>query len=143
MADIDELPTVKRHGKADRIHVRAQQIWLILVAWVMERQREAGPHAEPITYGDVAARMGLDRRAGRTLVRPLGLVGQLCLANQLPALNAIVVNEHSGRPEHGIVLAEDRTPREEQRLVFEFNWYSVRMPTPGMFRALWETHWGS
>lgn len=138
MAEFDELPTVKRYGKTERIHVRAQQIWLILVAWVMERPRQPGPHPDLITYGDLADKIGLNRRAGRTLGRPLGLVGQLCLANQLPALNAIVVNELSGHPGHGVVVAKDRTPREEQRLVFEFNWYSVRMPTPGMFRDTWE-----
>ena len=137
MAENDDLPTIKRYGESERVHVRAQQIWLILVAWVMEHGSQRH-QPEPITYGDLAEKMGLDRRAGRTLARPLGLVGQLCLANQLPALNAIVVNEQSGRPGHAVVVSEDRSPKEEQRLVFAFNWYSVRMPTPGMFRDVWE-----
>lgn len=82
--------------------------------------------------------MALDRRAGRTLARPLGLIGELCVANELPALNAIVVNDQTGQPGHGVVVTADRTARQEQMEVFRFDWYSVRVPTSNMFRDVWE-----
>ena len=137
MAETEDLPTIKRFGDSERVHVRAQQAWLILVAWVMEHPNRHG-HPEPITYGDLAEKMGLDRRAGRTLARQLDLIGKLCLANDLPALNSIVVNDRTGQPGHAVVLAPDRTPRQEQQQVFAFNWYSVRVPTSNMFRDVWE-----
>lgn len=138
MADADELPTVKRFGESERVHVRAQQIWLILVAWVMEHRGERFHQAEPITYGDLAEKMGMDRRAGRTLARALGLIGELCVANGLPALNAIVVNDQTGQPGHAVVVTADRTARQEQLEVFRFPWYTVRVPTSNMFRDVWE-----
>lgn len=137
MADSDDLPTIRRFGASERVHVRAQQIWMILVAWVMEHRTQRD-QAEPITYGDLAQKMALDRRAGRTLARPLGLIGELCVANELPALNAIVVNDQTGQPGHGVVVTADRTARQEQMEVFRFDWYSVRVPTSNMFRDVWE-----
>jgi hypothetical protein len=137
MAETEDLPTIRRFGASERVHVRAQQIWLILVAWVMEHRTQRD-QAEPITYGELAEKMGLDRRAGRTLARPLGLIGELCVANGLAALNAIVVNDQTGQPGHGVVVTADRTARQEQMEVFRFNWYSARVPTSNMFRAVWE-----
>ena len=90
-----------------------------------------------ITYGEVAERMGYDRRAGQTLARQLGIIGHYCLLNDLPALNAIVVNELSGEPGDDVVVTEGRSPKEERKAVTATDWLKYGVPTTGALRKVW------
>jgi hypothetical protein len=133
------LPSVKSFQRGDRLYVQAQQIWLILVAFAMYAPRKPGGRAT-ITYGELALRMGHeDPRAGHTLGRQLGIVGEFCIGNNLPALNVIVVGQATGQPGEHVVLREGFTVAQEQRDVLKHNWFSVRVPTTGTFRQVWES----
>jgi hypothetical protein len=134
MVQVSEL---RRYARGDRVYVTAQQVWLILTGFVMW-----APQADRrkfLTYGELALKAGYaDTRAGHMLGRQLGIVGNFCLQNGLPALNAIVVTQHSRKPGDEVVHAADRTVPQEQREVMNFDWYSVACPTTGMLRKAWE-----
>lgn len=135
------IPTIKRFSRGDRLYVQAQQIWLILTAHVMMRVPKLSPH-EPktMTYGDLALLMGFeDRRAGHMLSRQLGIVGQLCVNDSIPALNVIVVNAETGVPGDEVVLRPGLSVQDEQKAVFAYNWFELRVPTTGTFRQVWES----
>lgn len=134
MPDI-EAPPLRRFARGDAVHVRAQQIWLILVAHVMLSKRN--PRAPyTMTYGDLAEAMGMDRRAGITLARTLGLVGTCCVENDLPALNCIVVNESTDAPGDHVLTRPGKTWKQEQADIMRFDWFSVRVPTTGTLRKI-------
>lgn len=129
---------LRRYAAGDRLHVQAQRIWLILTGFVKGATRSAGDEVT-MRYGELAMHMGYaDGRAGHMLGRQLGIVGNCCLQNGLPALNSIVVNATTGVPGHDVVLGPGRTVRQEQRAVLTFDWYSVGVPTTGMLRTVWE-----
>lgn len=131
------FPTVKIFRKTERAHVRAQQAWLVLVAGIMGSERDpTDPYI--VSYGDVAEAMGLDRRAGISLRTPLGILGEYCVRNGLPAINSIVVNDRTGRPGDGVVLGAGRSIEEEQAEVMRGEWFSIRVPTTGALRRAWE-----
>lgn len=133
-----DIPEIKRFAKGDRVYVQAQQIWLILVAFVMHSDRNPKRPAT-ITYGDLAVCMGYpDKRAGHMLGRQLGIVGRYCVSNGLPALNSIVVNQDTGMPGADVVLGAGRTVAQEQRDIMKQDWFSFRVPTTGTFRKVWE-----
>ncbi len=124
------IPKIKRFARGDRLYVQAQQVWLILVSY-------AGVLHKTIAYGELAEAMGYDPRAGYTLGRHLGLVGEFCKANRLPLLNTIVVNQITGMPGDEVVVQGKRTPetiKKEQQSVLRYNWFSIRVPTTGTFR---------
>jgi hypothetical protein len=131
------IPTIRRYGAGDRLHIQAQQIWLILAAFV------SGPTRKPtdektMTYGELAELMGYsDRRAGHTLSRQLGIIGQYCLLNELPALNAIVVTQNTGVPGDEVVLSDGRTVKQEQKAVMAQDWLQLGVPTTGTLRKVW------
>ena len=106
------IPAIRRFGRGDRLHVQAQRIWMILAGHVSgsgERRRRG---ELTLTYGELALRMGYDdTRAGHMLSRQLGIVGEYCLLNDLPALNAIVVNSKTG------VAGEDVGPGDVEMVV--------------------------
>lgn len=128
----EDLPTVKKFYRGDRIFVQAQQVWLVLAAHVQMREGT-------LTYGDLAELMGYDRRAGRTLARALGIVGSLCKHSDLPTLNSIVVNQETGVPGDHVVTRDGRDYRQEQKEVFRENWFMMRVPTTGAFRRIWDS----
>lgn len=132
------VPAIRRYGPGDRLPVQAQRIWLILAGFVSGR--EAPPRGErTIRYGELALRMGYsDTRAGHMLSRQLGIVGTYCLMNDLPALNAIVVNAVTGQPGEDVVLTPGRTFREEVRAIYQQDWYEIGVPTTGTLRKVWE-----
>jgi hypothetical protein len=135
---MDDAPVVKHFGRGDRVYVQAQQVWLILVGFVMNSERNPKRPAT-LTYGDLAERMGYpDRRAGHTLSRQLGIVGKLCTLNDLPALNAIVVNQDTLLPGADVLLRPGKSVKEEQSAIMKTDWNSVRVPTTGTFRRAWE-----
>ena len=113
----------------DPVHVRAQQAWLILV--------HCAKNQRTITYGELAELMGYDRQAARATIKPLAAVAYFCQKADLPQLNAIVVNADSGEPGESVVLGSD-SAGTAQRKVHQFDWFSVRVPSPGAFRAVWE-----
>jgi hypothetical protein len=128
-------PRIKEFRQGDRVYVRAQQAWLILVAFVMSRR-----HSDPktMTYGELADKMGLPVQAAIGLGRELGIVGNYCAQNGLPALNSIVVNQETSVPGAGVVVRPGKTWQAEQRETLKANWFAFRVPTSGTFRQVWE-----
>ncbi|MER8512111.1 hypothetical protein NKH47_04050 [Mesorhizobium sp. M1060] len=133
---VDEVAPPLRYFKAgDPVHVRAQQVWLILVSKVMSSPRNP-QRPTVMTYGDLAETMGMDRRAGITLNRQLGVVGDICVANDLPALNCIVINDRLNAPGDHVVTRPGRTWQQEQADAMSTNWFTVRVPTTGTLRKI-------
>jgi hypothetical protein len=136
---VKSIPQIKRFRRGDRLHVQAQHIWLILVAFVMSWQRTRKGRST-MTYGELAQAMGYpDRQAGITLARQLGLVGEYCKMNDIPPLNVIVVNQGTGEPGAGVVLRDGRSVRQEQSAVLKEDWFRFRVPTTGTFRKVLES----
>ena len=147
------VPKVKEFGIGDRRHVQAQRIWLILTAHVMaEQQWQRLPRRGPprqlrdklITYGELAERMKMNRKAGLNLGPPLGIVGEYCRLNGLPTLNSIVTlrsrpGEPAGEPGSRVLVRDGKTYQEEQREVMKTDWFAYRVPTTGTFRKV-EAH---
>lgn len=146
-----DIPPLKHFAQRDRLYVQAQQIWLILVGFVMYGCDRGAGRPPTITYGDVAIKMGYeDGRAGRTLSRQLGIINSYCVQNEVPVLNSIVVMQSTGLPatelslgyeDDGLVEPETALQRlmKEQRAVMDYDWFSVRVPTTGTFRKVWES----
>lgn len=133
------VPAIRRYGQGDRLPVQAQRIWLILSGHVSGRTNPPSQNARTLTYGELALRMGYaDTRAGHMLSRQLGIVGHYCLMNDLPALNAMVVNATTNEPGGDVVLTPGRSFREELRAIYQQDWYSVGVPSTGTLRKVWE-----
>ena len=123
-----------RFAKGDSHHVRAQQVWMILVAHIMRDRGGQGDSVAPrciesalITYEELAGRMGWTVPIA---VRwPLGIVGTYCCENDLPSLSSMVVKKRTGKPGKGVILREGRTCRDEQRGVVQTDWFMYRVPT--------------
>ena len=129
---------LRNYAFGDRVFVTAQQMWSILSGFVM--WSPAAANRGLITYGDLAEMAGYaDRRAGRVIGRQLGVIGEFCLQNDLPALNSIVVRADSGVPGTGVVHGAERSVSEEQEAVLAYNWYCIGVPTTGMLRKVWES----
>ena len=132
-----QTSNLREYVRGDRVYVTAQQLWSILTGFVMWEQEKG--NKSRITYGELALKAGYpDARAGHMLGRQLGIIGNFCLQNNLPALNSIVVTQHSGRPGDEVVHATNRTILEEQKAVLKFGWYFVAVPTTGMLRKIWQ-----
>lgn len=131
------IPPIRRYARGDRIHVQAQRIWLILTGYVSGRKLSLSS-SRLMTYGDLAVRMGYTSRAGLTLGRQLGIVGNYCLMNDLPALNSIVVNVLTDEPGKRVVLSPGMTFNKDMRAVYRQDWYEVGVPTTGTLRKVWE-----
>lgn len=141
MANRSGIPRAKLYQRGDRLYVQAQQIWLILSAFVQFAPPQSGQslRRKTLTYGDLAREMGFeDGRAGHTLGRQLGIVGQYCIFNDLPPLNVIVVTAATGEPGDEVLLRKGRTVRDEQKAVMAQRWFDVRVPTTGTLRQVWE-----
>lgn len=135
----DSIPAIRRYGPGDRLPVQAQRIWLILTGWVCGRDDPIPASKRTMTYGELALRMGYaDTRAGHMLGRQLGIVGHYCLMNDLPALNALVVNKDTGEPGGDVVLTPKRDFRAELKAIYNTDWYTVGVPSTGTLRKVWE-----
>lgn len=133
------IPAIRRYGPGDRLPVQAQRIWLILAGQVSGRDTLPPQNARTVTYGELALRMGYaDTRAGHMLSRQLGIVGHYCLMNDLPALNAMVVNATTNEPGGDVVLTPGRSFRDELRAIYRQDWYEVGVPSTGTLRKVWE-----
>jgi hypothetical protein len=137
---MNSQPKLRTYKRGDRVYVQAQQIWVILVAFIMHSRRNPR-RPDTMTYGEVAEKMGYpDPRAGHTLARQLGIIANYCIANGLPALNAIVVGQRSGVPGDEVLLRPRRTVAQEQAAVMQEDWFRIRVPTTGTLRQVWESN---
>ena len=123
-------PVLKKFRTGDRNYVRAQRAWLIIVSHVMMRP-EGREHT---TYGELAEHINYSRKAGITLGPVLGIVGKLCIHNNFPPLNIVVVSQETDMPGPEAVLREGRSVEDEMEAVSDFDWFAVRVPTTGAFR---------
>ncbi|MDE0380981.1 MAG: hypothetical protein OXI20_17260 [Rhodospirillales bacterium] len=135
---------MKTYQRGDSIPKQAQQMWLVLVAVATLRPKEekytGGWSRGLVTYGALATMMGKSPRAGVTLTRQLGIIGKFCEENDLPALNAIVVNRQGGQPGDDVVLSRTDDVEEEQEEVSKIDWFSIRPPTISQLRGVYERH---
>ncbi len=135
---MQDMPMLRPYLVPSRVWLQAAQIWPILTGFVMFSDRNPTAPAT-MTYGDLATRMGYStRNAGHTLARPLGLIGHLCIASNVAALNSIVVTQHTGAPGDEVLLHKRRTIAQEQAEVMKTDWHNWRAPTSGTFRRVWE-----
>lgn len=138
---MSKIPPAKRFKqKNERIFVQAQQIWLILVSMV-ENSKPTYDAKFPflVPYGRVALAMGYDtKQAGRAIGRQLGIVGMYCKMNDMPPINVIVVTQETREPGDEVLVRDGRSVKQEQSAVMEEDWYSIRVPTVGTFRKVWE-----
>ena len=111
-----------KYSSKEKICVRAQQVWLILVGVVMCRTGSI----VTITYRDLSDKIGFVQ--ANRLNRELGLIRDYCLANRLPPLNSIVVNSGTGEPGSGVKTFPESTARLDQIKVMRVNWYAYRVP---------------
>lgn len=118
----------------ERQYARAQRIWQVLIGYVMFKQDISGKGKGLITYADLAELLGYDRRAGVTLGGPLGYIHRFCEQNDLPHLNAIVVNQDSGIAGWDEMFPDRARHLLEQKLVKQFDWFTVRIPSAGTLK---------
>lgn len=130
-------PDIRRYSHGDRVYVRAQQVWMILVAHVM-MTKGLTFRERLLSYGQLAARMGISPQAAIGLGRELGIIGEYCLQNGLPALNCIVVNQLSWTPGDSVVVGRKKTWRDEARDSHNEDWFKYRVPSTGTLRQVWE-----
>ncbi len=126
---LDAESELKVFRAGDPIHVRAQQVWIILI----HRAAVRGV----ITYGELAELMGYGRQAAQATIKPIAIVAFFCKEHHLPQLNTLVVNTEKGEPGRSVVDGGDSIGVAHQR-VFAFDWFGIRVPTPGTFRKVWE-----
>lgn len=140
---VDVPAPAKHYQKGDPLYVQAQQIWCILTGFAMQRKYpfdDRGSQSgicELIAYGELAEIMGRPG-GGNMLGRQLGIVGRYCVMNNLPPLNIIVVNKNSELPGDGAVLRSGRTIEDEMSAVASFDWFTVRPPTIGALRKVYD-----
>jgi hypothetical protein len=113
---------------------QAQAIWTVLT----RRATEIGSTtAAKITYGDLAVAIGYPHKGAARAIKPaLGLIGLYCVKHNMPALNALAVNQASMEAGDSVVLTDGETPRSERTSIVAFNWASVPAPGPAEFAGL-------
>jgi putative restriction endonuclease len=98
-----------------------------------DRARKAWPYLTDIakqrttiTYGALAAKIGLHHRALRL---PLGVIQEYCRTNELPPLQAVVVNQQTGMPGEGYRASSRQSAVHRHKLdeVYAHEW-STRVP---------------
>ena len=108
-----------KYSSKEKICVRAQQVWLILVGVVMCRTGSI----VTITYKDLSKKIGFAQ--ANKLSKELGLIRDYCLANKLPPLNSIVVSSSTGEPGN---VADGSTAKLEQINIMKVDWHACRVP---------------
>ena len=81
-----------------------------------------------MTYGELALLMDYPIQTAVTLGRPLGYIARYCRANDLPLLNAVVV-DRDGNAGDEIILREGMSLKKHQKDVRKFDWFSLRPPS--------------
>lgn len=90
---------------------RACQIWAVL-AWVAKNR-------QTLTYGQLSRLIGVPAAGLGQLLEP---IQSYCLANGLPPLTALVVQQESGLPGAGFTGASASEFASAQATVFEKDW---------------------
>jgi putative restriction endonuclease len=96
---------------------RAAAVWTVLADC-------AGKEA-PITYGDLAEKVGFHHR---TLRYPLGLIQDHCLSEKLPPLTSLVVRGGDSLPGSGFIAWDVDDLQAAQKRVFAFDWTGLPNP---------------
>ncbi len=126
---------MKRYPRPARRHEQAQQIFMIVSSFVAHECIGFIKEKGIITYGELAEKMGYSARAGVTLHEALGMVAHFCEQNDLPYLNAMVVNAETGEPGDEVVWDSGMSIEEERRKICEFDWFSLQPPSMKAFRV--------
>jgi len=103
-------------GKVDQ-YERAAIAWQILVKYAKKRQA--------ITYGQLAAKMGIHPRVCRFF---LGIIQKYCLDNKLPPIQSLVVNKTTGRPGEGYIASPRNRIHMVHEQVFNHQWDKIDNP---------------
>lgn len=113
---------------------QALAIWPILV----RRATETGSTTvAKITYGDLAVAIGYPHKGAARAIKPaLGLIGLYCIKHNMPALNALVVNQASMEAGDSVVLTDGETPRTERASIVAFDWLAAEPPTAKTLHGL-------
>ena len=102
---------------------RARRAWPILIECACDRSRQ------PMTYGELAKRMGIYHRVCQFF---LSIIQDYCRNHkpELPPLQSLVVNKHTRVPGGGYVATpRDRHSIEQvQNRVFDFQWEQIENP---------------
>ena len=118
--------TIKHHTTEEQMKLysqnvtrgnRSRQIFSILIGYACRRQS--------ITYGELGDLLGYGG-VGHSMIASLASINHWCVANNLPALNSIVVLQDSGLPGEGIPVAD---VVKQQAETFKTDWYDVMPPT--------------
>lgn len=110
------------------VPARAVQIWQILIGAAVRRQT--------VTYGQLAKIMGFG--GAGVFGQMLYAIHLYCDANDLPYLNAIVVNKATGEPGGEYPAPRASIPRTHAR-VWEYPWHAYYVPSQADLRASWES----
>ena len=155
MASNDDTVRLKKYkARGDRRHVQAQRIWMLLVASILCYQKKHGRKNKAVlpeelpTYGELATLMGYSTQAGRTFAIAIGMLGWICVENDLPPINAVVVNQHSRLPGDEVVLTGAPKTHAEwlaevlsnQLDVLNYDWTRIRPPSTGMMLRIAKKH---
>lgn len=99
---------------------RARRAWSLLVGRAKRR-------SEPLTYGELCARLGLHHRAAAWM---LDLIQDWCAREKLPPLQALVVNSRTRLPGSGARGAghDERAHRRALERVYEHGDWPSRAP---------------
>lgn len=81
-----------------------------------------------ITYGELADKMGYTPNTGVTLNVCLGVVARFCKANDLPYINAMVVNAETGEPGDEVIWDHNLSIRTERKKIRKFKWQTYEPP---------------
>jgi hypothetical protein len=113
---------------------QALAIWPILV----RRATETGSTTvAKITYGDLAVAIGYPHKGAARAIKPaLGLIGLYCIKHNMPALNALAVNQASMEAGDSVVLTDGETPRTERASIVAFDWLAAEPPTAKTLHGL-------
>jgi hypothetical protein len=110
---------------------QARAIWPVLA----KRASDTGSTTvAKITYGDLAVAIGYPHKGAARAIKPaLGLIGMYCVKHNLPALNALAVNQASMEVGDSSVASDGTTPREERANIVAFDWSAVEVPPAAAF----------
>jgi len=105
---------------------QAKAIWVVLA----KRATDTGSTTvAKITFGDLAVAIGYPHKGAARAIKPaLSLIGQYCVKHNLPALNALAVNQASMEVGDEVVVNDGTTPREERANIVAFDWAAVEVP---------------
>jgi len=112
---------------------QAQAIWAVLA----KRATDTGSTTvAKITYGDLAVAIGYPHKGAARAIKPaLSLIGQYCVKHNMPALNALAVNQASMEVGDAVVVNDGTTPREERANIVAFDWAAVAVPATAAFQG--------